>query len=70
MTVQERYEAARSAWRFGRRAGDFVAGHDQRVIHQRIAKIGSVAHLIRWFDRHHDDDTELPSRLGDRHSSS
>jgi len=35
--------------------GDFVAGHDQRAIHERIAKIGSVAQFIRWFDRHHDD---------------
>lgn len=34
--------------------GDFVAGHDQRAIHDRVAKIGSVAEFLGWFDRHYD----------------
>lgn len=29
---------------------DFVPGHDQRAIHERIAKIGTVANFIDWFD--------------------
>ncbi|MFI7068520.1 hypothetical protein ACIBL3_46560 [Kribbella sp. NPDC050124] len=31
--------------------GAFMPGHDQRAIHERIAKIGSVADFIRWFDK-------------------
>jgi len=27
--------------------GDFLPGHDQRAIHERIAKVGTV---ITWFD--------------------
>jgi hypothetical protein len=30
--------------------GMFLPGHDQRAIHERIAKIGTVADFIRWFD--------------------
>ena len=32
-------------------SGLFVAGHDQRAIHERIAKIGTVRDFIEWFDR-------------------
>lgn len=30
--------------------GDFVPGHDQRAIHQRIARIGTVAEFLDWMD--------------------
>jgi hypothetical protein len=31
-------------------ARDFLPGHDQRAIHERIAKVGAVKDLITWFD--------------------
>lgn len=30
---------------------DFLPGHDQRAIHDRISKIGTVADFINWFDK-------------------
>jgi hypothetical protein len=30
--------------------GEFVRGHDQTALHQRVAKIGTVREFIRWFD--------------------
>lgn len=30
---------------------DFLPGHDQRAIHERIALLGSVADFLRWFDQ-------------------
>lgn len=35
--------------------GDFLPGHDQRAIHVRIAKIGTVAQFIQWFDSNFHD---------------
>lgn len=35
--------------------GYFLPGHDQRAIHDRIAKIGSVADFIDWFDQTYTD---------------
>lgn len=32
---------------------DFLPGHDQRAIHDRIAKFGSVAKFLDWFDSHY-----------------
>lgn len=29
---------------------DFLPGHDQRAIHDRISQIGSVAEFLDWFD--------------------
>jgi len=29
---------------------DFVRGHDQKAIHCRIAKVGSVRKFLEWFD--------------------
>jgi hypothetical protein len=29
---------------------DFLPGHDQRAIHERIAKVGTVKDFITWFD--------------------
>lgn len=29
---------------------DFLPGHDQRAIHDRISKVGTVAQFINWFD--------------------
>jgi len=29
---------------------DFLPGHDQRAIHDRIAKVGSVKSFLQWFD--------------------
>ncbi|WNI20024.1 hypothetical protein [Actinacidiphila sp. ITFR-21] len=31
--------------------GDFLPGHDQRAIHERIAHIGTVKNFITWFDQ-------------------
>ena len=31
--------------------GDFVTGHDQRALHDRVRQIGTVAEFIDWFDR-------------------
>lgn len=30
---------------------DFVVGHDQRAIHERIARVGSVRDFLTWFDK-------------------
>ncbi|WP_157254850.1 hypothetical protein [Nonomuraea typhae] len=30
--------------------GDFLPGHDQRAIHERIAKVGTVKDFLAWFD--------------------
>jgi hypothetical protein len=30
--------------------GTFLPGHDQRAIHDRIAKLGGVREFIEWFD--------------------
>jgi hypothetical protein len=30
--------------------GDFLPGHDQRAIHERIAQVGTVRDFITWFD--------------------
>lgn len=32
------------------RRGAFVAGHDQRAVHERIARVGTVVDFLRWFD--------------------
>lgn len=31
-------------------AGDFIPGHDQKAIHERIARIGTVAEFLDWMD--------------------
>jgi hypothetical protein len=31
--------------------GPFVSGHDQRALHERVAKIGTVTEFLRWFDQ-------------------
>ncbi|MGH9127726.1 MAG: hypothetical protein ACRDY2_01885 [Acidimicrobiales bacterium] len=31
-------------------ARDFLPGHDQRAIHERISQLGSVIEFLRWFD--------------------
>jgi len=36
--------------------GPFVSGHDQRALHERVAKIGTVSEFLRWFDRIHKGD--------------
>ena len=30
---------------------DFAPGHDQRAIHDRISKVGTVREFLDWFDR-------------------
>jgi hypothetical protein len=30
--------------------GEFVPGHDQKAIHERIARIGTVAEFLEWMD--------------------
>ncbi len=29
---------------------DFLAGHDQTALHDRVKKIGTVAEFLDWFD--------------------
>lgn len=31
-------------------AGEFIPGHDQKAIHERIARIGTVAAFLDWMD--------------------
>lgn len=31
--------------------GWFLAGHDQKALHARVAKIGTVREFLDWFDR-------------------
>ncbi|MFI9588175.1 hypothetical protein ACIHCQ_41795 [Streptomyces sp. NPDC052236] len=33
--------------------GWFLTGHDQKALHDRVAKIGTVHQFIEWFDRTH-----------------
>jgi hypothetical protein len=35
--------------------GDFLPGHDQRALRDRVAKVGTVAEFIDWFDKHYKD---------------
>jgi hypothetical protein len=30
---------------------DFLPGHDQRAIHERIARVGGVREFLNWFDK-------------------
>jgi hypothetical protein len=34
---------------------DFYHGHDQRALHARIRKIGTVREFIEWFDATYDE---------------
>ncbi len=34
-------------------AGEFVRGHEQTALHQRVAKIGTIPEFLRWFDAVH-----------------
>jgi hypothetical protein len=34
----------------GKVKGFFLPGHDQRAIHERVSKLGSVKHFLEWFD--------------------
>ncbi len=36
--------------------GPFISGHDQRALHDRVAKVGSVSDFLRWFDQTHKGD--------------
>jgi hypothetical protein len=31
-------------------AGEFVRGHEQTALHQRVAQIGTIPDFLRWFD--------------------
>jgi hypothetical protein len=31
-------------------AGEFVHGHEQTALHQRVAEIGTISEFLRWFD--------------------
>lgn len=47
-------------------AGEFVRGHEQTALHQRVARIGTIPEFIRWFDALHDgqrQDPAVPSKL-------
>ena len=30
--------------------GEFVRGHEQTALHQRVARIGTIPEFLRWFD--------------------
>lgn len=30
--------------------GEFVRGHEQTALHQRVAQIGTIPEFLRWFD--------------------
>jgi hypothetical protein len=34
-------------------AGQFVRGHEQTALHNRVAKIGTIPEFLRWFDDIH-----------------
>lgn len=34
---------------------DFLPGHDQRALHDRVARVGSVKQFLRWFDATYKD---------------
>ncbi len=36
--------------------GAFLPGHDQRAIHARVSKVGTVVDFIEWFDATYDAD--------------
>lgn len=36
--------------------GDFAPGHDQRAIHERIRRVGTVKDFLAWFDARFDPD--------------
>jgi hypothetical protein len=38
--------------------GWFLAGHDQKALHDRVAKIGTVHQFIQWFDRTYTDEPQ------------
>lgn len=40
--------------------GEFVRGHEQTALHQRVAEIGTIAEFLRWFDAI--DAGEVPRR--------
>ena len=31
-------------------AGEFVRGHEQTALHQRVAQIGTIPEFLRWFN--------------------
>nr|WSW42397.1 hypothetical protein OG296_04220 [Streptomyces sp. NBC_01001]WSW63161.1 hypothetical protein OG513_33865 [Streptomyces sp. NBC_00998] len=43
-------------------SGWFVIGHDQRALHTRISKIGTVREFIDWFDSTYVDDGRVATR--------
>ncbi|MDT0351662.1 hypothetical protein [Pseudonocardia charpentierae] len=38
-------------------SGEFVRGHEQTALHQRVAKIGTIPDFLRWFDALHEGAT-------------
>ncbi|MFE2022458.1 hypothetical protein ACFW9O_30955 [Streptomyces sp. NPDC059499] len=44
--------------------GWFLPGHDQKALHDRVAKIGTVHEFIHWFDRTFTEDVRsMSSRI-------
>jgi hypothetical protein len=41
----------------------FIAGHDQKAIHERIAKVGGVVPFLEWFDNTWTENNHCPLRL-------
>lgn len=44
--------------------GDFLPGHDQRALHDRISKVGSVKDFLAWFDATWDTKPSLEAAEG------
>lgn len=43
--------------------GWFLTGHDQKALHDRVAKIGTVHQFIDWFDRIYAEDARTMSSM-------
>lgn len=42
---------------------DFVPGHDQRALHDRVRQIGTVAEFIHWFDTVRHQGSVIPASV-------
>ena len=45
-------------------AGEFVHGHEQTALHQRVAEIGTISEFLRWFDAVHAGDSSARPYVG------
>jgi hypothetical protein len=43
-------------------SGEFVRGHKQTALHQRVAQVGTIPEFIRWFDAIQAGENPAPSK--------